>query len=139
MKTLGDLLTSFQLYAVCTPCERMERVPIRELAEQLGHDLTIDQTRRRLRCRGCGTRTGDIRIVYVGENAKLAGFHYRGSPGRSNPERGSRERDTIEHGNRGPAGPESGTQTSAGADQSSTQPFNSSVDSSVSPNPSTPT
>ena len=105
MKTVGDLIERFQLYAVCTDCERMERVDIQGLIDRFGGDLTIDRCRRRLRCRGCRQRTGDIRIVYVGENGKVAGFHYRGHNGR---------RPVL-------------------------QSVSSSVDSSVSPKPSTPT
>ena len=109
MKTLGDLLERFQLYAVCTDCERMERLPIPMLIEQFGAALSIDEVRRRLRCQGCRKRTGDIRIVYVGEQGKVAGFHYRGAPA------------SVRR------------QSAAG------QPVSSSVDSSVSPKPSTPT
>jgi hypothetical protein len=76
MKILEDLVERFQLYAVCTDCERMERLPVEKLIDRLGSHLTIDQVRRRLRCGGCGQRTGDIRIVYVGESAKVSGFHY---------------------------------------------------------------
>ena len=109
MKTLGDLLESFQLYAVCTGCERMERVGIQKLVDAYGTDLAIEQVRTRLRCSGCSVRTGDIRIVYVGEKGKLAVFHYRG--GGTNPQ----------------------------LREAGDQPFSSSVDSSVRPNPSTPT
>ena len=79
MKTMADLIESFQLYAVCTDCERMERVSIQKLIEAHGEDLSIEQVRTRLRCSGCRVRTGDIRIVYVGEKGKLSGFHYRGN------------------------------------------------------------
>ena len=82
MKTLGDLIERFQLYAVCTDCERMERVAIGKLIEAYGKDLTIEAVRQRLRCSSCAVRTGDIRIVYVGEKGKLAGFHYRGNSAR---------------------------------------------------------
>jgi hypothetical protein len=82
MKTMGDLVERFQLYAVCTDCERMERIAISKLIEAHGEDLTIEAVRLRLRCSGCAVRTGDIRIVYVGEQGKLAGFHYRGSTAR---------------------------------------------------------
>lgn len=99
MQTLADLIVSFQLYAVCTDCQRMERVPMQQLAERFGYDLTIDNVRRRLRCTGCDQRTGDIRIIYVGEQGRVAGFRYR----------------------------------------TDTQPFKSSTDSSVRPNPETPT
>lgn len=105
MKTVGDLIERFQLYAVCTDCERMERIDIQSLIDRYGRDLTIDRCRRRLRCRGCRQQTGDIRIVYVGENARVAGFHYRSHRG---------QRPAL-------------------------QSVSSSVDSSVSPKPSTPT
>lgn len=109
MKTLADLLERFQLYAVCTDCDRMERISITQLIEQTGAAQTIDGVRRRLRCRGCRQRTGDIRIVYVGEQGKVAGFHYRGSD--------PTPRQPLP----------------------TDQPVSSSVDSRVSPNPSTPT
>lgn len=95
MKTLGDLIESFQLYAVCTDCERMERVAIQTLIDAYGEDLSIEAVRTRLRCNGCAVRTGDIRIVYVGEKGKLAGFHYR-----ADSPRGSRPPPPFE-----PAGP----------------------------------
>jgi hypothetical protein len=104
MRTLADLVERFQLYAVCSDCERMERLSLEPLMERLGGALEISEVRKRLRCRGCGVRTGDIRIVYVGENQKVSGFHY---------------------GGRRPEIPP--------------QPLSSSVDSSVRPNPSTPT
>ncbi len=108
MKTLEDLLERFQLYAVCTDCDRMEQVQIPALIERCGATLSIEEVRRRLRCRSCRRQTGDIRIVYVGEQRKLAGFHYRGT-----------DPDNTRPYDR--------------------QPVSSSVDSSVSPNPSTPT
>ena len=107
MKCLADLVESFQLYAVCADCQRMEHVPLPALIERCGAATPIDEVRDRLRCRACGRRTGDVRIVYVGKSAALSGFHYRGNP---------------EPGARPPS-----------------QPFSSSVDSRVSPNPSTPT
>ena len=109
MKTMADLHDRFQLHAVCTDCDRMEQIRIQALIDRFGDDLTIDSVRRRLRCTGCGQRTEDIRIVYVGENARVSGFHYRGNAGTSPPML-----------------PE-------------VQPESSSVDSSVRPKPSTPT
>lgn len=79
MQSVADLLESFHLYAVCVDCTRMERVRIQELIDRFGSELTIDDLRRRLRCASCGQRTGDIRIVYVGKQARVAGFHYGGS------------------------------------------------------------
>lgn len=110
MNTLIDLVERFQLYAVCSDCRRMERLPLKQMIDRLGSNLTIDEVRRRLRCCECGRRTGDIRIVYVGENAKVSGFHYG-------------------------AGRPALKAVAAPAPQSAS----SSVDSSVSPKPSTPT
>ncbi len=120
MKTISDLVERFQLYAVCTDCERMERVLIEDMLSHHGPDLTIDSLRRRLRCGQCRRRTGDIRIVYVGERAKLSGFHYRG--------------------NSLPPVTQPVTQPAMTAgDPITDQPVSSSVDSSVRPKPSTPT
>jgi len=77
MQTLKDIAESFLLYAVCADCERMESVPIPELIEQLGGATEVTSIRRRLRCRECGARTGDIRIVYVGPHDRRAIFQYR--------------------------------------------------------------
>ncbi len=74
--TLGELAKSFQLYAVCVDCERMERVAIAPLVARLGGETGIDAVRGRLRCSGCRQRTGDLRIVYVGCDSQT-GFHYR--------------------------------------------------------------
>ena len=114
MKTIGDLLERFQLYVVWADCERMEQVRYPALIERLGEAMPIEEVRQRLRCRGCRQRTGDIRIVYVGEQGKVAGFHYRGS------ERSAAPANAPPH-------PAAG------------QPVSSSVDSSVRPKPSTPT
>lgn len=77
MQTLGDLLECFQLYALCADCSRMERVDIAMVVERLGADLLVADFRQRLRCRKCQQRTGDMRIVYVGRQARVSGFHYR--------------------------------------------------------------
>lgn len=77
MNVLSDLLVAFQLYAVCSDCQRMEAVDLPALCEQIGGTTPIAAVRMRLRCRGCHKRTEDIRIIYVGEGAKLSGFYYR--------------------------------------------------------------
>ena len=77
MQKLADLADSFQLYAVCVQCERMEQMDIPALIEMLGEGTPVSTIRTRLRCRGCGTRTGDMRIVYVGERKRTAVFGYR--------------------------------------------------------------
>ena len=77
MQTLGDITRSFNLYAVCVPCARMELLPVSRLSESLGSQTRLVDVRTRLRCKHCGARTGDMRIVYVGPCRAAAGFHYR--------------------------------------------------------------
>jgi hypothetical protein len=77
MQKLADLADSFQLYAVCVQCERMEQMDIPALIEMLGEGTPVSTIRTRLRCRGCGNRTGDMRIVYVGNHKRAAVFGYR--------------------------------------------------------------
>ena len=77
MQTLADLQSSFQLYAVCVSCERMERLPLAALIERLGSAFLVTDLRSKLRCQSCRKRTEDLRIVYVGPCESAAGFHYR--------------------------------------------------------------
>ncbi len=77
MQTLADIAESFLLYAVCVDCDRMEDVPLDALIAELGAHTRVLSVRDRLRCRGCGTRTRDIRIVYVGSRDRRAFFQYR--------------------------------------------------------------
>jgi hypothetical protein len=74
---LNDLRLSFQLYALCSACDRMEAVNIAALLKVLPADTPIATIRRRVRCSSCHNRTEDIRIVYVGEGEKAATFQYR--------------------------------------------------------------
>ncbi len=80
MQTLTDLSLSFQLYAVCVPCQRMERLPLAGLIDRLGPEFLVTDLRSKLRCKRCQARTEDLRIVYVGPCESAAGFHYRASP-----------------------------------------------------------
>lgn len=77
MQTIKDLTTSFHLYAVCVTCARMEQLPIERLTNDLGSETSLADIRRRVRCKCCGVRSADIRIVYVGPCRRAAGFHYR--------------------------------------------------------------
>jgi hypothetical protein len=77
MQTLSELASHFELFAVCIDCRRMVRVDLNELLQRLPGGMTIEAVRRRLRCRACGRRTGDIRIVYAGPCGSARGFHYR--------------------------------------------------------------
>lgn len=75
--TLDDIARSFQVYAVCVSCQRTEPLPIAALIDRFGQDFPVAALRTRLRCRICGRRSGDMRIVYVGPCGTAAGFHYR--------------------------------------------------------------
>jgi hypothetical protein len=74
---LEDLQPSFQLYALCSDCNRMEAVDVRRLLELLPADTPMDAVRQRVRCKHCGVRTGDIRIIYTGHGENAAVFSYR--------------------------------------------------------------
>ncbi len=113
MVTLADLVARFELHAVCIHCQRMERIDLPELMLRFPAIQTVEEVRERVRCRGCRRRTRDIRIVYVGTNGNARGFHYRDHQNRKGAPRGD----------------------GAPASQSPS----SSVPSSVSPNPDTPT
>ncbi len=75
--TLDDIARSFQVYAVCVPCQRTEPLPVAALIERFGGELPVTALRTRLRCEMCGQRSADMRIVYVGPCGSAAGFHYR--------------------------------------------------------------
>jgi ribosomal protein L37E len=77
MLTLADLVTQFELHAVCIHCQRMERLDLHELMSRLPSTSTVAEVRTRVCCRQCGRRTYDIRIVYVGIDGNARGFHYR--------------------------------------------------------------
>jgi ribosomal protein L37E len=77
MQTLADLAPHFELYAVCIACRRMVRLDLYRLMPRLGAIRTIADIRDRVRCRACGRRTHDIRIVYAGPCGGARDFHYR--------------------------------------------------------------
>lgn len=77
MQRLQELLESFRVYALCVPCGRMEAVDLRQAVQRLGAEATVAELRARVRCRGCGSRTRDVRVVYVGPEHRRATFHYR--------------------------------------------------------------
>ncbi|MEZ5559930.1 MAG: hypothetical protein R3E86_15465 [Pseudomonadales bacterium] len=77
MQKLTELVDCFQVYALCVSCDRMEPLPLPAIIAQAGPDITIADLRQRLRCRHCGRRSRDLRVVYVGPDASAAGFHYR--------------------------------------------------------------
>ena len=75
--TLDEIVGNFRLYAVCVPCRRMVELPVKELCRQLGAQAAVAEVRGRVRCKQCARRTHDIRIVYVGPDGAVSGFHYR--------------------------------------------------------------
>ncbi|HEY5678450.1 MAG TPA: hypothetical protein VIS55_00110 [Pseudomonadales bacterium] len=77
MLTLDDIARSFQVYAVCAPCQRTQPLPLAALIARFGGDLPVTALRARLRCETCRQRSADMRIVYVGPCGSAAGFHYR--------------------------------------------------------------
>jgi hypothetical protein len=77
MQRLTDLLESFRVYALCVPCGRMEAVDMATVIAHLGEESTVADIRARVRCRNCGQRTQDVRVVYVGATERPAAFHYR--------------------------------------------------------------
>jgi len=76
MQTLQDLVTSFRLYGVCEPCQRVEDVNIPGLIERVGGTYPLERVRMRLACKVCKQRTQGVRIVYVGPEGRASGFHY---------------------------------------------------------------
>ncbi|MCR9277288.1 MAG: hypothetical protein NXH85_04895 [Pseudomonadaceae bacterium] len=77
MQLLKDLKHRFELYGVCVPCGRMQRLDMATLIEHLGEDADTDAVRQRVRCQSCGERRRDIRIVYAGTCGSAARFEYR--------------------------------------------------------------
>jgi hypothetical protein len=77
LQRLNDLRQSFRVYALCSPCGRMESVDLDAVLARLGASTTVADLRTRVRCRHCGQRSRDIRIVYVGPEGRPADFHYR--------------------------------------------------------------
>ena len=77
MQRLSELHGSFEVYALCPPCGRMEALPLAALIEQCGPAVTLTDIRPRLRCRECGTRSQELRVVYVGPEGRPVVFQYR--------------------------------------------------------------
>jgi hypothetical protein len=77
MQRLSELHGSFEVYALCPPCERMEALPLRALMNRFGMDVTLSDIRPRLRCRVCGERNHELRVVYVGPEGRPVVFQYR--------------------------------------------------------------
>jgi uncharacterized Zn finger protein len=77
MQRLSDLYGSFEVYALCPPCGRMEALPLAALLERFGREVTLADIRPRLRCRECGHFSQELRIVYVGPEGRPIVFQYR--------------------------------------------------------------
>lgn len=55
----------------------MEALVVAHLLERFGADVTLTDIRPRLRCRVCGQRSHELRVVYVGPEGRAAEFRYR--------------------------------------------------------------
>jgi len=77
MQRISELCGSFEVYALCPPCGRMEALPLAALLARFGPGVTLADIRPRLRCRDCGTRSQELRVVYVGPAGRPVVFHYR--------------------------------------------------------------
>lgn len=55
----------------------MEPVPLRDLITRYGPGITVADLRRRLRCRCCGRRSHELRVIYVGPEGAAPSFRYR--------------------------------------------------------------
>jgi len=77
MTRLGDIQQHFRLYGLCVPCGRMAPLPLEDLLRRCGPQITVGRIRERVRCRCCGRRTREVRLVYVGPDGSTR-FHHRG-------------------------------------------------------------
>jgi hypothetical protein len=69
--TLADFpAETFAILAFCERCGRQGRLD----RAKVPAGVTVQELRERLRCSGCGSHTGSIRIVYMG----AGGFRYGG-------------------------------------------------------------
>lgn len=64
--TLGDLDGAYQLHGVCCACRSMRQIDLAMLLDRLGAAFRIGQVRHRLRCRDCGGRECEIRLIWTG-------------------------------------------------------------------------
>jgi len=55
----------------------MEALPLATLLERFGASVTLTDIRARLRCRECGARSHELRVVYVGPEGRAVVFQYR--------------------------------------------------------------
>jgi hypothetical protein len=65
-QTLGHLLLTYRLFAGCPSCRRAAELDLPMLVKRFGADAPIEAVRERVRCRACGKRTNDVRVVRVG-------------------------------------------------------------------------
>ena len=63
LRTLADH-RRFVLVACCVACGRYVALDHAALAARFGWDAPLDELRRRMTCRRCGTRTGRILISH---------------------------------------------------------------------------
>ena len=61
LQTLADY-RGFTLTALCRSCERYVELEHAAVAGRFGWDAALDELRRRMTCRRCGTRTGHVLV-----------------------------------------------------------------------------
>jgi len=66
LERLSDMNDKFRLYGVCGDCIRMERLNVPKLIHELGAETSIGAVGPKLLCRGCGSRSCGVRIVWTG-------------------------------------------------------------------------
>jgi hypothetical protein len=64
--TLANLVTNNnELRAFCYGCGRSELLDILPLIHRYGDDMALPEIGQRLRCQGCGARTGGVQVVAI--------------------------------------------------------------------------
>ena len=62
--TLGNLITNGNdLRAFCDGCGRTELLDIPALIHRYGDHMALPEIGQRLRCQGCGAKTGGVQVV----------------------------------------------------------------------------
>jgi hypothetical protein len=69
--TLRDYVHGYRIYAQCGSCRHDVRLSLMHAAQIAGWDATLDEVRRRLKCKVCGNRGSiNIQIVHDGRPAR---------------------------------------------------------------------
>ncbi|SCB56938.1 hypothetical protein GA0061105_101780 [Rhizobium aethiopicum] len=63
--TLATLAEWFVIYARCHACRHQTFIDRRDIARRCGHDLSLANLARRLRCHECGNRSGNLLLLQM--------------------------------------------------------------------------